>query len=130
MIDIKEAFSNIDISNAPMNWTSPVNIVQQAVTNVGKQIDDKVVYEIQTNIGIDVDRDRILEIMADARSEYEKGANDVANWVLETIDKVEKTDIYENALKYHLLVSMLRSKLGGNYDNSFTGNSKGGESDS
>lgn len=130
MIDIKEAFSNIDISNAPMNWISPVTIVQQAVTNVGKQIDDKVVYEIQTNIGIDVDRDRILEIMTDARSEYEKGANDVANWVLETIDKVDETDIYENALKYHLLVSMLRSKLGGNHGNSFTGNSKGEESDS
>lgn len=130
MINIKEAFSNIDIPNAPMNWTSPVTIVQQAVTDIGKQIDDKIVYEIQTNIGIDVDRDRILEIMADARSEYEKGANDVANWVLEMIDKVEKTDIYENALKYHLLVSMLRSKLGGNHGNSFTSNSKGEESDS
>lgn len=57
-------------------WDSPINlIVQKATEESDKQISNEVVAQLKYKYGIDVNIDRLLKIMQNAHSEWNRGYN-------------------------------------------------------
>lgn len=69
-------------------WESPIRILQ---TGIETQIEDDVIKAV-CKYGIDIDKDRLLEILCGDRSSYDKGYADGKREVCERI--VERLEEY------------------------------------
>lgn len=107
MIDIREAFNN-DIPKIP-GWESPVELMTSQIQHqMVKQVDDRITYEVSTQLGVNVDKDRLIECMHYSQEEYYKGLNTGIKWVL---DMMEQIDISPNIRDYQLKWEFVKEQI-------------------
>lgn len=108
IIDMREAFSN-DIPKIP-GWESPVELVTSAVSEMSKQIDDQIMYEITTQLGVNVDKDRLIECMRHSQEEYHKGIHAGIKWVLDMMEQIDNSpNIRDYQLKWEFVKEQVKN---------------------
>lgn len=112
MIDIREAFNN-DIPKIP-GWESPVELVtSQIQQQMSKQVEDQIVYEVSTQLGVNVDKDRLIECMRYSQEEYHKGLDAGIKWVMDMMEQIDNSpNIRDYQLKWEFVKEQIRNHAG------------------
>ena len=90
-------------------WESPIKLIQK---NLGCEIDNLVIKQIG-EIGVDIDKNRLIEILKADRDQYEEGYADGRRAVKQNhADKITSTRAIE-------MLRAVRGEIAGRFDESF-----------